>query len=182
VAHWARPPSSGRAHHEGGPGEGGRVAETQERRGQIAEGLETSLERVRALGDGLVAGAERPLLRGEWRVRDALSHLAARSNPVALARQRIAEQGQERTLTVDEINHGQVEERSDLTVQGLVDEIVSGLEAARSELDHLSDEFLEQTVKVSFGPGEMAAGAIVLFGGPRHFLEHLGDIEEALRA
>ena len=158
------------------------MAETAERRGQIASGLEESAGRVRAIRDGLVAGGERPLLRGEWRVRDALSHLAARSNPVALARQRIAEQGRERTLTVDEINHGQVEERSGRPVAALVDEILAGLEAARSELDDLSDEFLEQTVKVSFGPGEMAAGAIVLFGGPRHFLEHLGDIEEALRA
>ena len=158
------------------------MAETAERRDQIAEGLRTSLERVRAISEELVAGGERPLLRGEWRIRDALSHLAARSNPVALARQRIAEQGQERTLTVDEINHGQVEERSDLSVAELVDEILSGCEAALSELDDLSDEFLEQTVKVNFGPGEMAAGAIVLFGGPRHFLEHLGDIEEALRA
>lgn len=158
------------------------MTETAERRQKIAEGLAEGLQRVRALGDELVAGGERPLLRGEWRVRDALSHLAARSNPVALARQRIAEQGQERTLTVDEINHGQVEERSGLSTRELVDEILAGHEAALQELEGLSDDFLEQTVKVSFGPGEMSAGAIVLFGGPRHFLEHLGDIEEALRA
>ncbi len=155
---------------------------TAERREQIADGLRTSAERVRALRDEMVAGGDRPLLRGEWSIRDALSHIAARSNPVALVHQRIAEQGQERTLTVDEINHGQVEERSDLTVAGLVDEILTGAEAALSELDTLTDDFLDQTVKVSFGPGEMAASAIVLFGGPRHFLEHLGDIEEALRA
>ncbi len=101
---------------------------------------------------------------------------------MALAYQRIAEQGQERTLTVDEVNHGQVQERTDLSVAELVDEIVAGSEAALAQLDELSDNFLEQTVKVSFGPGELAAGAIILFGGPRHFREHLGDIEAALQA
>ena len=152
-----------------------------ERRAQIAEGVRTAAERVRALRDELIAAEEKPLPRGEWRIRDALSHLAARSNPVALAHRRIAEQGQDRVLTADEVNHGQVEERSDLSVADLVDEIVAGSEAALTELGTLSDEFLEQTVKVSFGPGEMAASAIILFGGPRHFHEHLGDIEEALR-
>lgn len=155
---------------------------TAELRAQIAEGLRTSAERVRALRDELIDGGAKPLLRGEWSVRDALSHLAARSNPVALAHQRIAEQGQERTLTIDEINHGQVEERTDLSVAGLVDEILAGSEAALAALDTLSDAYLEQTVKVSFGSGEMAASAIILFGGPRHFQQHVGDIEEALRA
>jgi hypothetical protein len=153
-----------------------------ERRAKIAEGVRAAADRVNELRDELIAAEEKPLLRGEWRIRDALSHLAARSNPVALAHLRIAEQGQERALTVDEVNHGQVDERSDLSVAALVDEIVAGSEAALAELDTLSDEFLEQTVKVTFGSGEMAASAIILFGGPRHFHEHLGDIEEALRA
>ncbi len=153
-----------------------------ERRAKIAEGIRGCADRMRELREELIAGGEKPLPAGEWRVRDALSHLAARSNPVALAYQRIAEQGQERTLTVDEVNHGQVQERTDLSVAELVDEIVAGSEAALAQLDELSDNFLEQTVKVSFGPGELAAGAIILFGGPRHFREHLGDIEAALQA
>jgi len=153
-----------------------------ELRVQIAEGVRAAADRVHELRDELIAAGEKPLLRGEWRIRDALSHLAARSNSVALVHKRIADQDKEQVLTIDEVNHGQVDERRDDLVADLIDEIVSGSEAALTELDTLSDAFLEQTVKVNFGPGEMPASTIILFGGPRHFHQHIGDIEEALRA
>ena len=49
---------------------------------EVLQAIEDVDARVRALRARIEVNAEKLLLSGEWRVRDALSHLAARSNSV----------------------------------------------------------------------------------------------------
>ena len=84
-------------------------------REEIAAALRATDARIDELRDRILDRPEHPLIEGEWRVRDALSHLAARANPVprVLARiERLDSGGPEAPrINIDEINHGQVEER-----------------------------------------------------------------------
>ena len=84
-------------------------------REEIAAALRATDARIDELRDRILDRPEHPLIEGKWRVRDALSHLAARANPVprVLARiERLDSGGPEAPrINIDEINHGQVEER-----------------------------------------------------------------------
>ncbi|MSQ29789.1 MAG: hypothetical protein EXR68_04800 [Dehalococcoidia bacterium] len=53
-------------------------------RDELVSAIEAADARARALRARLEQHADTPLLEGEWRVRDALSHLAARANPVRM--------------------------------------------------------------------------------------------------
>ena len=75
--------------------------------------------RIEARREQMLAGGDTGLAEGTWSVRDALSHLAARSNGVArvVARAEAAAGGGDAPARppggIDEINAGQVEERKD---------------------------------------------------------------------
>ena len=83
-------------------------------------------QRIEALRDRVTAAADTPLLEGEWSVRDALSHLAARANPVALVCSRIesaaADPDQSARRDIGNVNQRQIDERRSASVADLLEE------------------------------------------------------------
>ena len=112
-------------------------------RAEIIEAIRANDARVEALRAGIAERPEQPLLEGEWRVRDALSHVAARGNPVprmlARLQQAARNPGNAPRLNIDEINHGQVEERRGAGTDELLSELAASHETAIRELEALDD-------------------------------------------
>lgn len=144
--------------------------------------------RIEALRPRILAGADRPLLEGTWRVRDALSHLAARSNGVPRVLQRVAALDNPNAgaapapRSIDEINAGQVEERTSKSVEELLEEIRAGHQAAIAAAREIDDTLLARSIPFGFRPGEATVGEMLSMGGPRHDGNHLDQIEAALDA
>jgi hypothetical protein len=144
--------------------------------------------RIEALRPRILAGGDRPLLEGTWRVRDALSHLAARSNGVPRVLQRVEALDNPGAGTapaprnIDEINAGQVEERTSKSVEALLDEIRAGHQTAITAAGAMQDALLERSIPMGFRPGEATVAEMLTMGGPRHDGVHLDQIEAALDA
>ncbi|MCK9485816.1 MAG: DinB family protein [Dehalococcoidia bacterium] len=152
--------------------------------------------RLEALRPRILEHGDAPLPEGTWRVRDALSHLAARSNGVARILQRVealdaqdAAGGPDATdapsappapRNIDEINAAQVEERTDRSVEALLDEIREGHQDAIAAARGLDDALLQRQVPLGFRPGDASVGDLLVMGGPRHDGGHLDQIEAAL--
>jgi hypothetical protein len=139
-------------------------------------------ERVASLRARMEAHADAPLPTGEWRVRDAASHLAARSNPVANVLRRVEAADAQAPnppprVNIDEINHGQVEERADRSIQEILDELQAGHRATIANLP--PDDMLARTLPAVQG-GEITVGEMIARSGARHEQNHLNDIEQAL--
>lgn len=145
-------------------------------------------ERIAAIRADILAGADRPLLEGTWRVRDALSHLAARANGVPRVLAMVAatddpSKGSTPTLgNIDEINAGQVEQRAERSVEELLDEIREGHADALAAAAAVDDATLARSIPLGFRPGDATVGELLLLGGPRHDGNHLDQVEAALRA
>jgi len=143
--------------------------------------------RIEAMREQILAGGEKPLLEGTWRVREALSHLAARSNGVARVLQRVeaaanAADAPPTPRNIDEINAGQVDERSEKSVAELLDEIREGHQAAIAAVQQIDDATLEKSIPLGFRPGEATVAQLLTMGGPGHDNNHLDQVEAALRA
>lgn len=155
-------------------------------RDDIIEGIRTNDARLEWLVAGLIANSDEPLLEGEWRVRDALAHLAARANGIdrVMQRFRAFEAGTPVTppANIDQINAGQVEERRDASVEELLDEIRRGHAASLDALNHVDDETLAKEMPIGFRPGDASVAELIMRGGPNHEERHLDAIEAALEA
>jgi hypothetical protein len=153
-------------------------------RDEMMAAMEATNTRIEALRARLIDASETSLLTGEWRVRDALSHLAARANPVqrALRRMESATSGSapQPALDIHDENAGQVRDREDLSVAGLLDEIAAGHQAMVADLAALDDATLERRFPVAFPPGELSLAEFVMRAGSGHENNHLTDIEAAL--
>ncbi len=153
-------------------------------RDDIIAAIRDTDARIERLRDRIVAHAETPLPTGSWRVRDALSHLAARSNGVdrVVQRARAFESGTPMNppASIDEINAGQVEERADSSIEEILDEIRAGHAAAIGALEHVDDEMLAKQIPMGFRPGEAAVADMMIAGGPGHDNRHLDEVEAVL--
>lgn len=153
-------------------------------REDIAAAIRETDGRLDRLRDRIVDNADTPLAQGEWRVRDALSHLAARSNGVdrIVQRARAIEAGtpMPAPTSIDEINAGQVEERRDRSVEEILDEIRAGHAAAIEALAHVDDDLLTTEIPMGFRPGEIAVADMMIAGGPGHDNRHLDGVEAVL--
>jgi len=153
-------------------------------REEFVAAVQTVDARLDALRDRILADSEAPLNEGSWRIRDALSHLAARANGVnrVLARLEPRPDGQAAPAprNIDEINAGQVEERTDRTAEQLLDEIRDGHRAALEAIADVDDATLAQVLPLGFRPGEAAVADLMSMGGPRHDHGHIDQIEVAL--
>lgn len=154
---------------------------------QAVEGVDARLE---ALRERIIAtNGETPLKEGTWRVRDALSHLAARSNGVSRVLARLdppppgagQSQAPRAPRSVDEINAGQVEERVGRSVTELLDEIRTGHRAAIEAISGVEEEKLQRELPIGFRPGEAPVVDLMIMGGPRHDNGHVDQIEAALQ-
>jgi hypothetical protein len=138
------------------------------------------LERIRAR---VLEAGDRPLPTGEWSIRDALSHLAARSNPVARSLWRMqaaTAPGGQPAFDIHEENAGQVRDRANQSVDALLDEIAEGHRAALADLAALDDETMARRFPVAFPPGELSLIEFIQRAGPRHDNAHLDEVEAAL--
>lgn len=152
---------------------------------EIAEVFSEADARLARLRERILASGDTPVAEGEWTVREALSHLAARANGVArvVSRAEQAAQGGEPPApprNVDEINAGQVEERRDLSVEQLLDQIADGHRAAVDAVRALDPETLDAMLSFGFRPGEASVGEMIVRGGPGHENNHLDRIEAVL--
>jgi hypothetical protein len=159
-------------------------------RDEIARALSEVIERVEGLRPSAVERPEAPLPEGEWRVRDALSHLAARATSVRM----IVDRYQQATsgaaaaaarpagIDIHAVNRRQLEERSDRGVEEILKEVVGGRQEAIRSLDEIDEALLKRMVPNFRGDGEMPLGEMVLRASARHDMSHLDQIEQALSA
>lgn len=153
-------------------------------RDEIIQAIQAVDARLATLHDRIVQEGDRPLQEGTWRVRDALSHLAARANGVdrVLQRLRAAQAGTPLPppASIDDINAGQVEERRDASVTDLLEEIRSGHAAAIAALGHVDEATLATPLAQGTRPGDAPVADMILRGGPTHDGNHLETIEAVL--
>lgn len=153
---------------------------------QIIAAIEDVDVRVEEMWDRILEHGDTPLAEGTWRVRDALSHLAARANGVARVMTRAralkdpsAPQSPAPT-SIDEINAGQVADRSDKSVRELLDEITEGHRQAIIALRTVTREELREEMPLGARPEQVEVGDQIVRGGPRHDHGHLDQIEAVL--
>lgn len=155
---------------------------------EIATALRGVIERVEQMRGSIAERPEAPLPEGEWRVRDALSHLAARATSVRMIVDRYqqaasgaAAGGRPAGIDIHEVNRRQVEERSERSVEEILDEVVGGRQEAIRSLDGIDEALLERIVPNFRGDGEMRLAEMVLRASAGHDMSHLDQIEQALK-
>lgn len=157
-------------------------------RDEFIQAVRSVDERLETIRDEILANPEKPLLEGTWRVRDALSHLAARANgvPRVLARVEAIDHPSGAPAAtprnIDEINAGQVDERVDRSAEELLDEIREGHANAIKAAEGLDSVLLERSIPLGFRPGDATVAELLVMGGPRHDGNHVDQIEAALKA
>ena len=152
-------------------------------RDELIEAIEMAEQRFAQLRPRIEAGAEQSLPTGTWRVRDALSHLAARANPVPTVLRRLADMDSGTPaaprLPIDDSNAEQVNERHDLSITEILDEIQAG---HRATLDSIPDDATLVRMLPSANGGESSAAEMIARIGIGHEQNHLNDVLAALRA
>ena len=152
----------------------------------IVEAIRNADARGEALRDRIVAAPEAPLAEGEWRVRDALSHLAARANPLPLIEMvsAMADSGAEPPPDDqgEAMNAQQIAERAHLSATEILDEMHAAYEEAIGGIEGLDDATLAKPVKLPIMPNEIEMSDLVLMSTSMHVEAHLGEIEAALDA
>lgn len=153
-------------------------------RDEIVAAIHAVDARLEMLKPRIIAQGDAPLQEGTWRVREALSHLAARANGVDRVAQRVrdtlAGKAPAAPRTIDDINADQVTERSSISVPDLLEEIAKGHAAAITAIHALEPHILDALLPLGFRPGEAAASDLMLRGGPGHDGNHIDQIEAAL--
>jgi hypothetical protein len=159
-------------------------------RAEVIGAIEAVEARVERMAPAILAHADARLPVGEWCVRDALCHLAARSNSVpmvvAAAEELLAAKTQggserlRRTYNIDEVNRQQIDSRQDRTPRELLGEIGEGHRAEIAAVSALDQEWLDQRIPSFTGQGDMSIVDLVLAAGPGHDTAHLDQIERAI--
>lgn len=153
-------------------------------RDEVVAAIHAVDARLDALKPRILAQGDAPLKEGAWRVREALSHLAARANGVDRVAQRVRDTQAGKTpaapCTIDEINASQVTERASKSAAELLDEIAHGHAAAIAAVGALEQTILDAMLPLGFRPGESTASDLMLRGGPGHDNSHIAQIEAAL--
>ena len=152
----------------------------------ITEAIRAADARGEALRERIIAAPEAPLAEGDWRVRDALSHLAARANPLPLIEMvsALAESGGAPPPDDggEAMNAQQIAERADKSAAEILDEMHAAYEEAINGIAGLGDETLARRIKLPIMPDEIEMSDLVVMSMGMHVDAHLGDIEAALDA
>jgi len=156
----------------------------------VITAIEAVEVRVERLTPRILAHADAGLPDGEWRVREALCHLAARANSVPIAtaaaqRARAAQaQGQPAlrrgSFSIDEVNQRQIDDRRNRSIQALLDEIHAGHQAELRAISDLDPQSLDLRFPAFTGEGDMSLAELLLLAGPGHDNNHLDQIEQAI--
>ena len=145
-------------------------------RDELIQGFEGLNARIDGLSEAIIANPEAALPEGEWRVRDALSHLAASSNPVP----RMLERAQGGEAAGMPNNDEQVAERSDVSPADLIAEVKAGHEASIAALGDADEALFAVEIPLGFRPGDIAVGDLLGMLVTSHESGHIDDIEAAL--
>ena len=151
----------------------------------ITETIRKSAARGEALRERIIAAPEAPLADGEWRVRDALSHLAARANPLPLIEAvsaMLQAEGAPPAFDPDAQNAAQIAERADKSAAEILDEMHAAYEEAIAGIGALDDDALAQGFKLPGMENEIQMSDLVVMSMGMHVDAHIGDIEAALDA
>lgn len=157
-------------------------------RQEVLDAIKQADERLERLQRDIILHADTPLLEGTWRVRDCLSHLAARSRvtsvfQTSLNRLAAIKAGQPIPQTnIDDVNHNQVVERKGLSTPELLSQMQDGHSQATKELQATGDEVLGRMVPNFRGGGESSIADGVLRNIKGHESGHMDAVEAAIAA
>jgi len=156
----------------------------------VIAAIEASDVRIKALAPALLAHGTDMLPDSEWDVRGALSHVAARANPVPLSlnvmermlitRSPGATAELRAANRAGDINRAQLDERRDRSTAEVLAEIQAGHQAAIAAVRAMPPEQFDQRFPRVTGEGENSLGELILRAGSVHESEHLDQIERAL--
>lgn len=152
-------------------------------REDITRAIAAAGARLDALRPMLRDAAEKPLGAGTWRVRDALSHIAARADAMPVARRYLelaAGGASGLPPNIDEMNEGQIRDRAAKSVDELVEEMLAGHRATVAGLADFDDDALERRITVPVLNRELTTGEFITLAGVGHEGNHLNEIETAL--
>lgn len=153
-------------------------------RDEVVAAIQAVDARLETLKPRILAQGDAALQEGTWRVREALSHLAARANGVGRVAGRVAaaQAGtpQPAPRSIDDINADQVAERTTKSVAELLAEIATGHAAAIEAVGKIDHAILDYPLPLGIRPGESPASDLMLRGGPGHDNNHIDQIEAAL--
>ncbi|TAJ16463.1 MAG: hypothetical protein EPO65_13215 [Dehalococcoidia bacterium] len=153
-------------------------------RDEVVSAIKAVDARLESLKPRILAQGDAPLKEGTWRIRESLSHLAARANGVGRVAGRVAaaQAGtpQPAPRSIDDINADQVAERSTKSVAELLAEIAEGHAAAIEAIGKVDQAVLDYPLPLGIRPGESPAIELMLRGGPGHDNNHIDQIEAAL--
>ena len=156
---------------------------------EITESLQQVNQRLEGLKARILAGAEKHLLSGTWTVRDALCHLAARSNGLPnfmnrLERAAQATPGAPATPlpNIDDVNQSQIDARVGRTPAELLDEVHAGHLTAIDGVSKMDADIFDRELPTPRGEGTTPAGDLLMRSTSGHDNVHLDEIEKALDA
>ncbi|HWO94251.1 MAG TPA: DinB family protein [Dehalococcoidia bacterium] len=153
---------------------------------EIVNALDGVVARVQELAPKVREKPNAKLPEGDWVVRDALCHLAARSNSVPMViglAERVAQSGGggfPAGFDIDAVNQEQIEERRARTVDELINEIIEGHAVAKAEVRGVDDGLFERRLPNPRGEGELALADFLFAATAWHDNMHLDDIAKAV--
>lgn len=143
-------------------------------------------ELLRALAERISVSQETRLLQGEWTVRDAMCHLAARSNGITMVQAAASgafnAENATATFDIDAVNRQQIADRAEKGIRDLIDETIAGHAKAITELAHLDDATLTTTISLPILEQPVTFIDLLMMSGPGHDASHIGEIQAALDA
>jgi hypothetical protein len=158
-------------------------------RADVIKEIEAVDARVHELTPQLLTHGNARLPEADWRVREALCHLAARANgvPVATAaaqRARARAPGESTAargaVEIDEVNRRQIDDRRDRSLQELLEEIHSGHQNAIRAVREFDEQTLGEHLVLFAGRSEMSFAELLRLAGPAHENNHLDQIVKAI--
>jgi hypothetical protein len=158
------------------------------RRDEIVAGINACDERLTQLKPAIIANSDAPLPEGAWTVRDALCHVAARANGVAMAvtvasgslGADAADVGP--TFDIDVVNRQQIADRTTNDVDALLAETFAGHATAIGQLASIDDQMLARRMKLPYFEHEVTVIDLIALAGAGHEQSHINDIARAVDA
>lgn len=168
----------------------GEVDDPMTTREDVIKEIEAVDARVHELTPQLLTHGNLTLPEGDWHVREALCHLAARANSVPIAtvaaqRARVKAPGESvaarGAVEIVEVNRRQIDDRLDRSLQELVEEIHAGHQSAIQAVREVDERALGESLILFAGRGEISFAELLRLAGPGHENNHLDQIVKAIK-
>ncbi|MSQ11856.1 MAG: hypothetical protein EXR48_04090 [Dehalococcoidia bacterium] len=155
-------------------------------RQEVLEALKEADRRLDWLSGRIKAHPDAPLPQGTWKVRDCMSHVAARAEitsiiPTMMQMAEVVKRGGRPSFgNIDEVNSGQVAERKAKNVEGLIAETKQGHAQAVKAIGSMSEAQLAHALPKFWEKGEISVAEMLIMNLQGNEGVHLNDIEAAL--